>query len=54
MLKNDKSNIGLQRSMWHDLNAILKVKIECHREAMEAGVGGTLSVNKGTETFTLS
>lgn len=54
MLKNDKSNIELQRSMWQDLNAILNVKIECHREAMEAGAGGTLSVNKGTETFILS
>lgn len=54
MLKNDKNNIGIQRSMWYDLNALLNVKIECHREAMEADAGGTLSVNKGTETFTLS
>lgn len=56
-MKNDKNNIGLQRSMWLDLNTLLSVKIECHRDAsrwMEAGAGGTLSVNKGAETFTLS
>lgn len=53
-LKNDKNNIALQRSMWLDLNTLLSVKIECHRDALEAGAGGTLSVNKGAETFTLS
>lgn len=53
-LKNDKNNIGLQRSMWLDLNRLLSVKIECHRDAIERGAGGTLSVNKGAETFTLS
>lgn len=53
-LKNDKHNMGLQRSMWLDLNTLLSVKIECHRDALEAGSGGTLSVNKGAETFTLS
>lgn len=53
-LKNDKTNIALQRSMWLDLNTLLSVKIECHRDALEAGAGGTLSVNKGAETFTLS
>lgn len=53
MLKNDKNNMELQRSMWYDLSALLNVKIECHREAMEADDGGTLSVNKGAETFTL-
>lgn len=52
-LRNDKNNMDLQRSMWYDLNALLNVKIECHREAMEAGDGGTLLVNKGAETFTL-
>lgn len=52
-LKNDKHNMGLQRSMWLDLNTLLSVKIECHRDALEAGSGGTLSVNKGAETFTL-
>lgn len=46
--------MGLQRSMWLDLNTLLSVKIECHRDALEAGSGGTLSVNKGAETFTLS
>lgn len=51
--KNDKNNMELQRSMWYDLNALLNVKIECHREALEADDGGTLSVNKGAETFTL-
>lgn len=40
--------------MWSDLNTLLSVKIECHRDALEAGAGGTLSVNKGAETFTLS
>lgn len=54
MLRNEKDNIMKQRSMWLDLNALLSVKIECHRDAMEAGDGGTLSVNKGAETFTLS
>ncbi|XP_031617272.1 intraflagellar transport protein 81 homolog isoform X2 [Contarinia nasturtii] len=53
-LKNDKNNIGIQRSMWLDLNRLLSVKIECHRDAAEAGAGGILSVNKGAETFTLS
>lgn len=40
--------------MWSDLNTLLGVKIECHRDADEAGAGGVLSVNKGAETFTLS
>lgn len=53
MLKDDRNNIEKQRDMWFDLHALLNVKIECHREALEAGSGGTLSVNKGAETFTL-
>lgn len=54
MLRNDKDNLVMQRSMWLDLNALLNIKIECHRDAIETGAGGTLSVNKGAETFTLS
>lgn len=53
-LKNDKNNIGIQRGMWLDLNTLLSVKIECHRDAAQAGNGGILSINKGAETFTLS
>ncbi|KAJ6620946.1 Intraflagellar transport protein 81 like [Pseudolycoriella hygida] len=42
-----------QHEMWEDLNTLLKVKIECLCEAKQIGSGGTLLVQKGTETFTL-
>lgn len=52
-IKNDKNNIALQRSMWSDLNVLLSVKIECHKED-KADAGGVMSINKGAEMFTLS
>ncbi len=39
--------------MWADLNTLLKVKLECIREAKQMGAGGTLFVQRGAETFTL-
>lgn len=53
LMKNDKSNGEKQHTMWADLNTLLNVKINCLREAKQAGSGGTLFVNKGAETFTL-
>lgn len=39
--------------MWSDLNVLLSVKIECHKED-KADTGGIMSINKGAEMFTLS
>lgn len=39
--------------MWADLNTLLRVKLECLREAKQIGSGGTLFVQRGAETFTL-
>lgn len=43
----------MQRNMWSDLNVLLSVKIECHKED-KADTGGIMSINKGAEMFTLS
>lgn len=53
MSRSDKGNAQQQLAMWTDLNTLLKVKLQCMRDAKQAGSGGTLLVQKGAETFTL-
>lgn len=51
--RSDKGNGEQQQGMWADLNTLLSVKLQCIRDAKQAGAGGTLFVQKGAETFTL-
>lgn len=43
----------MQQQMWSDVNQLLLVKLKCFNQAKMEGPGGTLSVDRGAETFTL-
>lgn len=52
-LTETKDNRAMQQQMWSDVNKLLLVKLRCFNQAKMEGPGGTLSVDRGAETFTL-
>lgn len=52
--RSEKGSAQQQLTMWADLHALLDVKLQCMRDARNAGAGGTLMVQQGgAEMFTL-
>lgn len=48
--KEDRAN---QERMWSDLGQLLQVKLKCTLEQKSQGIGGTIQIERGAETFTL-
>ncbi|CAD7084672.1 unnamed protein product [Hermetia illucens] len=42
-----------QQKLWEDVKQLMEVKIQCMQEAKAKGLGGTFSIAKNSETFTL-
>ena len=52
-LQNSKVERSKQQELWGDLKKLFDVKTKCYHENKMNGIGGTLSVTKGAETFIL-
>lgn len=42
-----------QIMMWADLDKLLQVKLKCCQDQRQRGLGGTMQIDRGAETFTL-
>lgn len=42
-----------QIEMWSDLGELFELKKKCFNDKKKEGIGGTLSITKTSETFTL-
>jgi hypothetical protein len=50
MTKDDRKK---QIELWSDLSDLFDLKKKCHNEMKQKGLGGTFSMTKEAETFTL-